>query len=257
MWRLEETDVWYRTYDVRNDARFTYALSENDPLTLFTDPNRKSNSKPDPLNSRRFATGQTYVELPDAPAQPWVQPLPAAMSGKVERASASGRDVWVYTPTGSSTTGKRLPLVVLMAGSAYFNFTSVPATLDHLIAERRIQPVVAVGVAGGNNSLTCSPEYASFLADQLVPWMRNNYHATGDPKQTVIGGSSLGGLAATFTAFTHPEVFGKAFAQSGSFWWKRVYGSREKPDDTTDTEWLTRQIAAAPRVPVQFFLEAA
>src|SRR5262249_31214521 len=56
MTRIPRTDVWYRTYDVRNDARFTYALSENDPLISFIASDRKSNSKPDPLNARRFLT---------------------------------------------------------------------------------------------------------------------------------------------------------------------------------------------------------
>ena len=57
MTNIPETNVWYRTYDVRNDARFTYSLSENDPLAFFTDPARKSNSKADPLNPRKFSTG--------------------------------------------------------------------------------------------------------------------------------------------------------------------------------------------------------
>jgi putative esterase/uncharacterized protein DUF3327 len=32
MTQLAGTDVWYRTYTVRNDARFAYKISENDPL---------------------------------------------------------------------------------------------------------------------------------------------------------------------------------------------------------------------------------
>ena len=199
MVRIADTDVWYRTYDVRNDARFTYALSENDPLTLFTDPNRKSNSKPDPLNPRRFATGQTYVELRDAPPQPWVTPRPPAMSGKIENTTVGGRNVRVYTPPGFRE-GETYPLVVLMGGATYMNFVSVPVVLDNLIAEKRIPAVVAVGVGGTADDLTCSPEYASFLAKELVPWMRKMYHATRIPLETVIGGSSLGGLASTFAA---------------------------------------------------------
>src|SRR5262249_707099 len=98
MTRIPETDVWYRTYNVRNDARFTYSLSENDPLALFTDPNRKSNSKADPLNPHKFATGQSYVELRDALPQPWIALRPAAMPGKVESTSLKNVSVWVYTP---------------------------------------------------------------------------------------------------------------------------------------------------------------
>jgi hypothetical protein len=56
MVRLAGTDIWYRTYKIRNDARFVYKISENDPLQSFVDPNRKSDSKVDPLNPRVFSS---------------------------------------------------------------------------------------------------------------------------------------------------------------------------------------------------------
>jgi enterochelin esterase-like enzyme len=255
MVRIPATDVWSRTYDVRNDARFTYSLSENDPLALFTDPNRKSNAKADSLNPHKFSTGQSYVELPDAPPQPWTLARPPETSGKVRSATLNSHDLGVYTPHNFQSEGASYPLVVLMGGSAYMNFVSVPATLDNLIAARRIPPVVAVAISDSMAELTCSPVYADFLANELVPWMRSTYHATNNPAQTVIGGSSLGGLASMFAAVQHPDVFGKVLSQSGSFWWKRVFGSRLVPDDTTEGVWLTRQIAAKPRLPLKFFME--
>jgi enterochelin esterase-like enzyme len=247
MTRIPNTDVWYRTYDIRNDARFTYALSENDPLTSFIDPDRKSNSQADPLNPHKFLTGQTYLELPAAPPQPWVIAHAGVMSGAVENTSLSGHKLWVYTPANFQQTGEPYPLVLLMAGNAYMNFISGPATLDNLIAEKRIPPVVAVSVAGSPNDLTCSPAYADFLAKELVPWMRQKFHATADASLTVIAGSSLGGLASTFAATTHPEVFGKVLSQSGSYWWK--------PDNEAQGEWLTRQIAGQNQKPIRFFME--
>jgi enterochelin esterase-like enzyme len=47
-----------------------------------------------------------------------------------------------------------------------------------------------------------------------------------------------------------PERFGKVLAQSGSFWWKR--GS----EFDIEAEWLTRQFAIAPRLPLRFYLDA-
>lgn len=118
-------------------------------------------------------------------------------------------------------------------------------------SEKRIPPVVAAAVNGTNDN-PCSKEYADFLAAELVPWMQSTYHATNSPAQTVIGGSSLGALQSTCSAMNHPDVFGKVLSQSGSYWWKRTFGSRSMPDDVTDAEWLTRQIASRPQVPVQF-----
>ena len=37
MVHLPDSDVWYKTYRVRNDARFIYRLTVNDPLTSSLD----------------------------------------------------------------------------------------------------------------------------------------------------------------------------------------------------------------------------
>jgi enterochelin esterase family protein len=247
MTRIPNTDVWYRTYDVRNDARFTYALSENDSLVSFLAPNRGGNSKPDPFNSHKFLTGQTYLELRDAPPQPWSLPAPPENSGRLENVALSGRNLWVYMPHGFQPNDKAYPMVVLMGGAAYVRFIPVAAILDNLIAAKRIPPSLAVVVGSSNEELMCSTAFTDFLAKELVPWMRTTYHATDDPQQTVIGGASLGGLESTFTAVTNPGVFGKVLSQSGSYWWK--------PDNEKEDEWLTRRIQSTSKLPLQFFLE--
>jgi len=256
MTRLDGTSVWYRSYVVRNDGRFTYALSENDPLALFTDPARMSNSMPDPLNSNRLPIiGQTYVALPEAASRSWTVRLTPRDSGEVQEQELNGRDLRVYTPPAFHESGEAYPLVLTMAGGFYADMVEVIPTLNHLIAEGRIPPVVAVVVSGTGDELSCSPEFAQFLADELVPWMRMNYHATARPERTVIAGSSRGGLASACTAVHRPDVFGKVLSQSGSFWWNREYKSREEGDDLSSAELLTQEIASMDRVPVAFYVE--
>ena len=82
----------------------------------------------------------------------------------------------------------------------------------------------------------------------MRPPRRRAYHVTADPARTVLGGMSAGGLAAAHAGLLHPEIFGKVLSQSGAFWWK--------PEGEAEWEWLTRQFAASPRVPVTFYLEA-
>jgi len=43
------------------------------------------------------------------------------------------------------------------------------------------------------------------------------------------------------------EIFGKVLCQTGSFWWK--------PEGDTEYEWLARQFALSPRLPLSFLLE--
>jgi hypothetical protein len=73
-----------------------------------------------------------------------------------------------------ATRGERYPLLVVLDAGAYADYVPVPKILDTLIAEKRIQPIVAVlvGNAARAQELTCSPAYADFLATELVPWMR-------------------------------------------------------------------------------------
>jgi hypothetical protein len=96
--------------------------------------------------------------------------------------------------------------------------------------------------------LSCSSAYADFLAQEIVPWARANYHATDRPEQTIIGGSSQGGLQAAFVGLKHSEVFGNVLSQSGAFAWK--------PQGEKEWEWLNRQFAASPRLPLRFSFEA-
>jgi len=95
MTRLGATDVWYKTYVFRNDARFTYQFSPNDSLLPYRlDPKdtagllkRFATMTPDPLNPREVQQGATFsfVELAAAPPQPWIHPVDNPPRGAVQR----------------------------------------------------------------------------------------------------------------------------------------------------------------------------
>jgi enterochelin esterase family protein len=95
--------------------------------------------------------------------------------------------------------------------------------------------------------LPCDPPFADFLAKELVPWSRENYHTTLEAVRTIVAGSSYGGLAAVFAALRYPEMFGSVVSLSGSFGWR--------PKDETEPEWLAKQVAASPKLPLRFYLE--
>jgi enterochelin esterase-like enzyme len=270
MIHLANSDLWYKTYKVRNDARFVYSLSPNDSMIPIEkiDPKdraamhkRLSELQPDPLNPLHDPGGMpsSYVELPGAPPQPWITHAADVPKGRVEKLRFQStilnndRDVWVYTPPKFANSGPAYPLLVVFDGLDYVDTIPVPVILDNLIAHKVIAPMVAISVGNPTASsraveLTCSPAFADFLVKELVPWMQKHYHATKDAKEVVVGGSSFGGLAAAFAGFMHPEVFGNVLSQSGSFWWA--------PDNASEPEWLTKQFASSPRQPIRIFLEA-
>jgi enterochelin esterase family protein len=270
MLRLAETNVWYKTYKVRNDARFAYNLSPNDPLTSFDEirgddamRNRLAMLQVDPLNPRRcpttfgaYGAESSYVELPDAVPLVWNIPPPEGSKGKVEIAIIpSGylkdeKKLWIYTPVGYSPIRNRYPLLVLFDGDR--NVMWIPKILDNLIAQKQIPPMVAVLIddsipSARRTELPANPLFADFLAKELVPWSREKYHTTTDATRTVVAGSSYRGLAAVFAGLRYPEVFGNVVSLSGSFWWK--------PDGEKEGEWHTRQVTSSPTLPLRFYLE--
>src|SRR5262249_5077115 len=191
------TDVWYRTYRLRRDLRFTYRLApirggfSLDPGTPGYDREKiRATAQVDPRNPHRYpATGPpllSLVELPDAPPQPWVAARPGVPAGWVERGSLQSvrlggpREVAVYTPPGSRADGDPYPLVVLLDGSGYLDLLPTPVVLDNLEAARALPPVVAVFVgrleaAERDRDLSCSPAFTAFLAEELLPWVRQRY----------------------------------------------------------------------------------
>ena len=160
------------------------------------------------------------------------------------------KKLWIYIPPGFTKDGDRYPLLVLFDGDR--NVMWIPKILDVLIARGRIPPVVAVMTdesvpSERRNELPCNPQFSDFLAKELIPWTRRNYHATTQPERTIVAGSSFGGLASVFAGLKHPEVFGNVISLSGSFWWK--------PEGDKEGEWLTKLVNTSPKLPLRFYQE--
>jgi enterochelin esterase-like enzyme len=267
--RIPGTDVWYRSYPVRADARFIYELSVNDNLVPFgqvTDWRaRTATFKRDPFNERVFEAaifgrGVSVAEGPRAPREEWIAVRPEVPKGKVEQTTFTStllgttRDVWIYTPPGYDTLARRtdgLPLLLTFDGGEYVSSIPTPTILDNLLAARRVAPMIAVFVGSPEGQrdaeLAANPRHAEFIATELVPWVRSKHRLASSPARNVVAGSSLGGLQAAFVAYRHPELFGNVLSQSGAF----MYGA---PGATP--EGLTREISAGARRDVAFYLEA-
>ncbi len=277
MRRLPGTDVWYLTRKVRDDLRTTYQISPNDPLTPLDEAGtweewlaRTANWMPDPLNPRQLVHPrdpeepdsakrvESVIELPGAPPYPWTERRPGVPEGTVElhRIRSKVLDgeyrVWVYTPPGYTADGEPCDLLVLLDGRDHLELIPAPVTLDNLLFEGSIRPTVAAMVESPTietrmRDLACYPPFAGFLADELMSWVRGRYRVTPESGRTIVGGVSLGGLAAAFAALERPDVFGNVLSQSGAFWWK--------PDEDSEPEWMARRFATSPRLPLRFYLD--
>ncbi|HKQ50912.1 MAG TPA: enterochelin esterase [Pyrinomonadaceae bacterium] len=270
MTHVPGSDVWHRSYVFPKDARFLYKLSPNDDLTPLDTPGldwqkRFAHVQTDPLNSKRYPPGagaaewtvQSVVELPRASPQPWVARRARVVPGKVERHKIKSgilnneRNLWVYLPASYQAGARGYSLLILFDGQSYLDLVPTPTILDNLIADGKIPPVVAVlvdnpGPAERDRELPCYRPFADFLSKELLPWVRERYGVTTDPRGTVIAGSSYGGLAATCAAMWYPGDFGNFLSQSASYWWK--------PETDSEYEWVRRQFSVDPKLPLRAFL---
>jgi len=252
--RLAETDVWFLTARLPVAARFTYG---------FTDPLGKKRGIADPLNPLKFGHS-SLMELPGAPPQPWIRVQSDVPKGTLKQEKLSSailkeeRAVSIYTPAGYDPQRGTYGLLILFDGEAYRDEVPTPTILDNLVASKKIHPLVALLVDSGetrDRDLQCSAPFADFLAKELLPWARQRYRLSPDPKHTIVGGSSYGGLSAAYCAFRHPEVFGAVLSQSGSFGYYPGWDSGDRTDSSPFGR-LIRQFVATRKLPIRFYLEA-
>jgi len=156
------------------------------------------------------------------------------------------RRIWIYLPQGYSKTKKHYPVMYLQDGQNLFDerttaFGSewgVDECLDSLIAKGKPACIV-VGIDHGGDkrmneyspyefslkdlggSNTFSPEgneYLVFLTQTLKPFIDKKYRTLSSKENTIIAGSSMGGLISYYAAIKYPGIFGKAGVFSPSFW---------------------------------------
>ena len=252
---LAGTDVWYRTYRFRDDARFMYMLSINDPLTSWEveGPERKqryAGVRGDPLNPRG------YVSLPRAPSERWIEERPGMARGEIKeyrlpgKVLAGERAIAVYTTPGFRPAGVVTPVLILFDGEEARDLEKVPVILDNLFAERRVPPIAAVFVSQPyerrESDLCCNRAVTLFLADELLPWLREHYGIRTESSSTIAGGASLGALAAACAALDRPDAIGRVLSQSGAFWWGKTDSEHER---------LTAEFRSRPRAQVKLYLD--
>ncbi len=134
----------------------------------------------------------------------------------------------VYLPAGYEQDGK-LPAVYATDGYEYLlpELGNMVTVLDNLIADKKIEPVVAIfidhrePVNRANNrrmeELNMNEKYLDFFAKELIPAIEASYPVKADAAHRAILGTSMGGLTAAYFTFARPDLFSMAGIQSPAF----------------------------------------
>ena len=134
-------------------------------------------------------------------------------------------EIHVYVPPGYESSDKHHPVVYIQDGRDYIEFAHTPTLLDAMVASGQIEPVITVFVSPPNrhraempNRATeygLNPDYARFMAEEVVPFVNERYHVIDNPAARLVTGDSFAGLVSVYIPFQYPEVFGLGYSQSG------------------------------------------
>lgn len=145
------------------------------------------------------------------------------------------RRIWIYLPEDYALSKKRFPVLYLHDGQNLFDVLTAPFGewgVDEMMDSIRVsKQSIIVGIDhGGNTRLTeYNPfnsrfgkgegdAYVEFLVNTLKPYIDSVYKTKPSKENTMIAGSSMGGLISMYAALKHPDKFGAAGIFSPAFW---------------------------------------
>lgn len=148
------------------------------------------------------------------------------------------RRVWIYLPKGYGTAKTTYPVMYMNDGQNLFNEQTagfgewgVDEAMDSL-QKQTGKEMIIVGIDHGGDKRMAEynpydhakfgkgegKQYVDFLANTLKPYIDNKYRTKKDAANTIVAGSSMGGLISLYAMITYPKVFGTAGIFSPAFW---------------------------------------
>lgn len=216
---LTGTNLWAATIDLPKGSRIEYKFEVivNGNRQLILDPLNDVMAH-DPFGANSVCQGYGYVR----PA--WSYHHPESREGVIESRqvdSASfkeSRNVHVYLPA-RFRRNRRYPLLIVHDGEDYLKFAELKSVLDNLITSLEIPPLIVAMIQSPDRlkEYSGNDKHAAFLAEDLMPFMTENYPLIDNADSRGVMGASFGGVASLHAAWRYPSVFGCLLLQSGSY----------------------------------------
>ena len=291
--RIKDTNIYYKSYKILKGIRDTYCLSKNNPLKP-NDPSENTfkhidSILHDPLNSKKsfLKVDGTNIpinefESPNATPQPYFGERTDIDHGEIQEYTSYSeildikRKILVYTPPNYLKTHSPYHFLILFDGILFEEEAKVSSTLDNLIADEKIPPVVTIMVENfiptnttiRSYELPPNPKFKDYIIKELLPWVFENFDITKNPSQSVIAGASYGGIASSYIALKHSDIFGNVLSMSGAFswfpgdenWLKTVKNIEKfeqwwKIEDEKEPSWLIHQFSQNKKLPINFYVD--
>lgn len=263
MHQLKNSELFYRTFLMPDDICFAYRFD-------VKNSSGKTSKELDPYNTNRMPKGDaedySYSVLDRSSfGKDWGNREHTETGSILDsfiyqsQILNNKRDIYVYLPPGyNQNNAEPYPVLYLFDAFTYVNRIEAPVILDNLIVSKKIPPVIAVMF----DNPTSSSRYAEYplnfqfkdaIVSEFIPLIREKYHVSHNPENTLIGGMSYGGLAAAFFAFYHPDIFGNVLSQSGSFW--RDLKLDDNYGNEIRNDWLPKQFDTEQKKNLKIYLD--
>jgi enterochelin esterase family protein len=137
-------------------------------------------------------------------------------------------------------------------------------TIEDLTNANRIKPLIVAAIHTGDErtleyGTAGRPDfkkrgskaalYTEFIKSELLPAIRE-YTGIENFETTAFAGFSLGGLSALDIAWNNPQLFNKAGAFSGSFWWRSKDLAKGYTDNDRIMHSIIRNTAVKPSLKI-------
>lgn len=264
--RLRNTDLYYRSFKLPKDMCFSYRFIVKDTVT------GKSYKCIDKFNSNRMPIGQKSLysysvvdfNLKDADWRNLNRKTDRDLDSRIDTIKYTdkivhkNRNIYVYLPPKYNASRKKAyPVIYLFDSTIYLNWIEVPNILDNMISKKQIEPMIAVMIGTFHKTrkviLPLNFDFKDEFIGDILPLVREKYNTSILPKDNIIGGMSYGGLAASFIAFYHPNIFGKVLSQSGSLW--RGFDLLDKEGNWLRYDWLIDKYQTQERKNLKLFFD--
>lgn len=199
------------------------------------------------LNDQSWSVGADY-NVPAADAEVHIWPFFNHNGSTLVQFSfrsqilSNSRTIRVLLPPSyHENTLKSYPVLYMHDGQNLFSAASasfgvewqVDETSQSLIYQGAMQEAIIVGMdnsgAGRINEYTPTIDagygggdgdvYLDFIEIELMPYIQSNYRAKSGAENTLMMGSSLGGLISFYAGWSRSQIYGRIGAMSSSFWW--------------------------------------
>ena len=216
MTNISGTNFWYRSKTFESDARLDYKYVVNGSTWIL-----------DPLNPHTCMGGfgpNSELSMPQYVQPPEIEYYPEIPHGTIESTNfnsqflGNSRTVKIYLPPGYESGPEEYPYIVFHDGLEYVNLAHAGNILDYCIHHEWIDPVIAVFVPPVNRTEeyagSLQDEFTSFIIEEVVPYVDNEYRTLTDAENRAMIGPSYGGNITLHIGMTNPDVFGLLAPQS-------------------------------------------